>query len=104
MPMGTYTDLLKIKPPATKAAQSTVWQRVPEQVNTRSPEHPNTRTGEHVNRRTPERPIGRQSYNVFLDQHEALKRLEAQSFLSGKSLSLSDMVRQALDDYIRKQS
>ena len=64
----------------------------------------NTRTPEQVNSRTGERAITRQSYNVYTDQHMALKRLEAQASLSGsKSRTISEMVREAISDYLSKQ-
>lgn len=91
------------KPPIVQSREQ-VNTRTAEHANARTPEHMNTRTGEQTNRRTPERVIARQSYNVYEDQHEALKRLEAQSTLSGgKPLHISEMVRQALDAYLAKK-
>jgi succinyl-CoA synthetase alpha subunit len=86
--------------------------RTDEQVNGRTPERANTRTGEQVNTRTPEqanartgeREITRQSYNVYTDQHMALKRLEAQASLNGaKPRTISEMVREAISDFLSKQ-
>ena len=84
--------------------------RTPERANARTTEQAHARTGEHPNDRPPERPkppsgqraIKRQSYNVYQDQHEALKRLEATSSLSGKNIFISEMVREALDQYLQK--
>lgn len=86
--------------------------RTPEQANGRTPEHANGSTGERVNTRTPEqansrtgeRAITRQSYNVYTDQHMALKRLEAQASLNGaKPRTISEMVREAISDFLSKQ-
>jgi hypothetical protein len=87
-------------------------RRSPEQVNTRTGERPNprtpeqvnTRTPEYMNRRTPERPIVRKSYNVFEDQHSALVRRELEGQIQGKPTSISDMVRTAIDDFLKKSS
>ncbi len=84
---------------------------LPEQTQSTSGEHPHTRTDEHMNARTPEqantrtgeRPIKRQSYNVYQDQHQALTRIEAKSRLSGKPITISDMVRKAIEDYLSNQ-
>lgn len=84
--------------------------RTPERVNARTPVHTNARTGEQANGRIAERPksssgkrvIKRQSYNVYQDQHEALQRLEATGVLSGNNIFISEMVREALDEYLSK--
>ncbi len=76
--------------------------RTAEQVNERTPVQVNHRTGERLNERTGKRLIGRQSYNVYNDQHAKLQRLEAESKLSGKPVHISDLVRQALDTYLKR--
>ena len=119
-PPPVVQDIPIVQPPDVSEDLQPVNTSVPvfggepegEQANGRTPAHPNARTGEHANRRTPERANGRtrerrivrQSYNIYQDQHEALKRIEAKSALSGKTpLNISQMVRQALDDYLSKQ-
>jgi hypothetical protein len=86
--------------------------RTGEQANGRTHEHTNRGAGEQVNRRSPEqantrtgeREITRQSYNVYTDQHMALKRLEAQASLNGsKPRTISEMVREAIRDFLQKQ-
>ena len=76
--------------------------RTPERVNTRTDEQANTRMGEHPKSHSGKRAIKRQSYNVYQDQHLALQRLEATSALSGKSVFISEMVRNALDKYLQE--
>ena len=77
--------------------------RTPERVNTRTPEQANARTDERPKVALGKRVIKRQSYNVYQDQHQALQRLEATGALSGKGVFISEMVREALDDYLQKQ-
>jgi len=122
--MGTYTDLFKLKPDNKVSLTGAIPEKTPEtvlvseqtkavkanprtgeRVNTRTPEQVNRRTGERVNTRTPERVITRQSYNVYKDQHQRLKRLEAKSAMSGgKPVYMSQMVREALDKYLERKS
>lgn len=91
------------QPSAHEETAEQVNTRTPAQANTRTGERPHTRTGEQVNRRAQERTISRESYNVFKDQHQALIRLEAESRLSGKVTNKSEMVREALEDYLNKK-
>ncbi|GIL13923.1 MAG: hypothetical protein BroJett038_26430 [Chloroflexota bacterium] len=75
-----------------------------EQANGRTAAQTHGRTHERAHRRTGERRIVRQSYNVFEDQHQALKRIEARSALAGKKpIAISEMVRRALDEWLQKQ-
>jgi hypothetical protein len=99
--------------------------RTPEQANARTGEHPNartdeqanTRTGERPNERTGERPnaptksskptkraIIRHSFQFYQDQLTQLKRLRAQKELQGEACHLSDLVRQALDEFLARNS
>lgn len=74
------------------------------EANTRTPEHANARTPELPKSVSGKRNIKRQSYNVYVDQHEKLLRLEATSALSGKKRAKSEMVREALDEYLKKHT
>lgn len=76
--------------------------RTPVHLNSGTPARPHGRTPERVNTRTDKRPISRQSYNVYSDQHLKLQRLEAESKLAGKPIPISDLVRQALDHYLKR--
>lgn len=78
--------------------------RTPARVNVRTPEQPHGRTDELPRATSNQRTIKRQSYNVYLDQHEALKRLEATSILSGKGKFISEMVREALEAYLKEKA
>ena len=70
-------------------------------ANARTPERPYPRTGERANTRTGERPIKRHSFNFFADQIEALVNLEK---ARGERGAMSGWVRQAIDEFLEKQS
>jgi hypothetical protein len=74
----------------------------PESANGRTDAHPHPRTPERATARTGAREIVRRSYNVFADQHNQLMRLEAEAKLSGKPVAMSDLVRQALDQFFKR--
>lgn len=84
-------------------------ERTDEQANTRTDERPNERTGERPNAptKTPKpakRDIIRHSFQFYEDQLTQLKRLRAQKELQGEPCHLSDLVRQAIDDFLAKES
>jgi hypothetical protein len=68
------------------------------ELNT-SPERVNARTGERVN----ERSITRMSFEIYRDQHAALKQFSIEEMSRGEKGSMSEMVRDALDAYINKR-
>jgi hypothetical protein len=77
-----------------------------EEANTRTPvrtpERPNTRTRERVNARTGERKIIRHSFNIYEDQLEALRRSIARKTLQGQNINLSNLVREAIDNFLNR--
>lgn len=75
-----------------------VGRRAPKAEN-RTPERSNARTGERVN----ERAITRQSYEIYKDQHAALREFSIEEMQRGERGSMSEMVREALDAYITKR-
>lgn len=84
-------------------------ERTPEPVNTRSGEQPNMRTGERANVKPqnaviPNRGITRHSFQFYQDQIIRLKQLRMQKELQGETCHLSDLVRQAIDDFLAKES
>ncbi|MCB8978630.1 MAG: hypothetical protein H6657_14515 [Ardenticatenaceae bacterium] len=84
-------------------------ERTPEPVNTRSGEQPNMRTGERANIKPqnaviPNRGITRHSFQFYQDQIIRLKQLRMQKELQGETCHLSDLVRQAIDDFLAKES
>jgi len=84
-------------------------ERTPEPVNTRSGEQPNMRTGERPNVKPqnaviPNRGITRHSFQFYQDQIIRLKQLRMQKELQGETCHLSDLVRQAIDDFLAKEN
>lgn len=64
---------------------------------------------ERTNERTPERPNGkriitRNSFEIYEDQMDSLRRLSYEEKMQGKLGSMSAMVREAIDSYIKKHS
>jgi len=59
--------------------------------------------------RSPVRPNGkriitRNSFEIYEDQMDSLRRLSLQEKMDGKIGSMSQMVREAIDDYLRKKT
>lgn len=72
------------------------------------PERPNARTGQDLNAPTNERPNGRRvikraSYELFADQIEAVRRLSLEDKLQGGKGNQSEMVRDAIDQYLKQK-
>jgi hypothetical protein len=61
-------------------------------------------TGRPVDRVTNKRLLVRRGFEWYEDQLAALKRLSLQEQMEGKEGSMSAMVREALDDYLKKRS
>ena len=64
---------------------------------------------ERANARTPVRPSGkriitRNSFEIYEDQMESLRKLSFQEKMEGKLGSMSQMMREAIDDYLKKRS
>lgn len=82
-----------------------------ERSNERTPDFPNDRTdeaaeqpnGRTVDRTKASRETVRHSFEFYADQIEAIRRLRAQHELAGESISLSDIVRTAIDQYLQEQ-
>jgi hypothetical protein len=67
-------------------------QQIPERVNARTPVRPNGK-----------RIITRNSFETFEDQMDSLRKLSLQEKMEGKLGSMSQMVREAIDDYLNKR-
>jgi hypothetical protein len=64
---------------------------------------------ERANARTPVRPSGkriitRNSFEIYEDQMESLRKLSFQEKMDGKLGSMSHMVREAIDAYLKEKS
>jgi hypothetical protein len=66
---------------------------IPERVNVRTPVRPNGK-----------RIITRNSFEIYEDQMESLRKLSFQEKMEGKLGSMSQMMREAIDDYLKKRS
>lgn len=49
------------------------------------------------------RKTTRGSFEVYQDQHDILRQVSLQAKLIGDELSISEMVREALDEYIHRK-
>jgi hypothetical protein len=68
-----------------------------------------TPESERVNARTPVRANGkriitRNSFEIYEDQMDALRKLSLQEKMEGKLGSMSQMVREAIDTYLQKKA
>jgi hypothetical protein len=69
--------------------------------NQQLPERPNASTSVRPNGR---RIITRNSFETYEDQMEALRKLSFHEKMAGKVGSMSQMVREAIDDYLAKRA
>ena len=67
-------------------------QAIPVRVNARTPVRPNGK-----------RIITRNSFETYEDQMDSLRKLSLQEKMEGKIGSMSQMVREAIDDYLKKR-
>ena len=70
---------------------------------------PHRQTPERENARTPVRPSGkriitRNSFEIYEDQMDSLRKLSLQEKMEGKIGSMSQMVREAIGDYLQKRT
>ena len=66
-------------------------------------------THERVNARSPVRPNGkriitRNSFEIYEDQMDSLRKISLQEKMEGKLGSMSQMVRDAIDGYLKEKS
>jgi hypothetical protein len=64
---------------------------------------------ERPNARTPVRPNGkriitRNSFEIFEDQMDSLRKISLQEKMDGRAGSMSQMVREAIDAYLKKRT
>ena len=91
------------KPPQPKPKDS------PTQEAERPVAQPSPAIPERANARTPVRPSGkriitRNSFEIYEDQMESLRKLSFQEKMEGKLGSMSHMVREAIDAYLKAKS
>jgi hypothetical protein len=78
----------RVAQPKTEASQP-----IPERPNAPSPVRPNGK-----------RIITRNSFEVFEDQMDSLRKLSFREKMEGKQGSMSAMVREAIDTYLQKRA
>ncbi|MBA3920555.1 MAG: hypothetical protein H0X31_02130 [Nostocaceae cyanobacterium] len=112
--MGTYSDLLQSKP-TTSEPNSTTERSSSSKTGSLSDKKDQTQTAERFSERKTERlepsptPLPykrrtkRYSFEFYDDQIMAIKRLVYEANLSGENISQSDIVRTALDEYLKKK-
>ena len=64
-------------------------------------DRPFARPYERTESTPPKRETKRHPFEIYKDQLDRLKRLKAQAMLDGATISMSDMVRVALDNYLQ---
>jgi hypothetical protein len=84
-------------------------KEIPAQETERPVAQPSPGIPERANARTPVRPSGkriitRNSFEIYEDQMESLRKLSFQEKMEGKLGSMSHMMREAIDDYLKKRS
>src|SRR4051812_17542704 len=112
--MGRYDTLLGLgdntsRPHEHAAAPQQQPVSTPAPPISQQPERPNARIPERSNARTPERANGRRiitrnSFEVYEDQMDSLRDRSYQEKRAGKLGSMSAMVREAIDAYLKKNS
>jgi hypothetical protein len=80
-------------PPATERAELPPRQATPERVNARTPVRP---SGKRI--------VTRNSFEIYEDQMESLRKVSFQEKMEGKLGSMSQMVREAIDAYLKEKS
>lgn len=113
--MGTYSDLLKSKPPITSepnlktenSSSSSTLENVPEETQAQRTERFSERKSERpepvLSPFPHKRRTKRYSFEFYDDQILAIKRLVYEANISGESISQSDIVRAAIDQYLKEQ-
>lgn len=105
--MGTYNDLLQgnTKPAPVEPQQPTVVSERPERVErTVRPERTVRVTPKPAERAKPEkREIKRHSFEIYKDQVTSLQELRVTLMKEGELKSMSAMVREAIDAYLKKR-
>jgi hypothetical protein len=95
-----------VTPPSESLSPASVEEPVAEPINNnisnnRTTERPNGRANERANVRTAQRQLRRGSFELYMDQLEEVKRRSLEDQLRGGPGNMSQMVRQALDEYFK---
>lgn len=74
-----------------------------EQTNVQSNEQPEIRTNERTNAFPPKRTVTRYSFDFYADQILKIKRIKFEAEQAGQKVTLSDIARLALDEYLKNK-
>jgi hypothetical protein len=88
-------------PETEKAVTNSPTQPIPDRATARPSDEPTNRPPDREHRK---RILVRRGFEWYEDQLVALKRLSLQEQMEGRPGSMSEMVREALDDYLNKRS
>ena len=105
--MSRYDILLnnpkkEAPPPEHPPAAATVpAKRPPDEATARPPDEQALRRGD---RPTGRRELIRRGFDWYADQLRALKKLSLEEQMEGREGSMSAMLREALDDYLKKRA
>ena len=91
----------KIPPLGCRMEHLPVIQKPPQKALKAQSERANTRTTERPNGK---RIITRNSFEIYEDQMESLRKLSFQDKMAGKLGSMSAMVRDAIDTYLKNSA
>jgi hypothetical protein len=80
-------------PQNTESAVNKPVERIPERVNARTPVRPHGK-----------RIITRNSFEIYEDQMESLRKRSFEEKIEGKLGSMSQMVREAIDAYLKHKA
>lgn len=96
-----FRDAASREPVQTDSPQSYDRTDVPSVRDHRSSGRTYDRTNDRTESPPPKRETKRHPFEIYKDQLERLKRRKAQAVLDGKIITMSDMVRVALDNYLQ---
>ena len=96
---GTFTKLMNISQQKSASDSSTSQNR----TEIRS-EHRSSAESPQSTELPYKRATKRYSFEFYIDQVETIRKMRLQAQIEGKNLNQSDIVRQALDEYLQKQS
>jgi hypothetical protein len=105
---NTVSPSLTEQPPSSSISQSSKDQQVQNASNQKSAQHPIDRSTDRPIGGPAGRPNGRRiptrrAFEIFEDQINALRQLSYQEKMNGGLGSMSNMVREAIDEYLNKR-
>ncbi len=100
---SSLDDMPSIQKP-NPVRQITPQQNTEPIIDRREQQHVQKTINKHPASQSSKRPFVRRTFDFYDDQIAYLTRQSLQERLSGKEISMNEMVREALDDWIRKRT